>query len=245
MFTTEELQSILAGDGEAEEKMEAIMALHNDDIAGLKATNQDFKAEKKSLTDRLAASEEQSRKREEEIARLQEQLKANNPDDTRKYYEDKLQEAESTYRGLFEEKDAKNKQLAEQVELLSRDKQYLECLREFEEAIATKNVDPTGVQYMRDSILGPKGSNFSRREINEGEMTFLSDKGKTIKRSVEEFLETPVGKRFVLNGSSGGGGRGSGRASFGNGRRQITRAEFEALNPREQAKMAAEVDIID
>lgn len=245
MFTTEELQNILSGEGEAEQKLEAIMALHNDDIAGLKANNQDFKTEKKALAEKLATASEQSKKFEDEIARLQEQLKQNNPDDTRKYYEDKLQEAESTYRGLFEEKDTLNKSLTEQVAMLQQDKLFLECMREFDEAVASKNVDPSGIQYLRQTILGPNGSNFTKREINEGELTLLSDKGKTIKRSIEEFLETPVGKRFVLNGNSGGGGRGSGRTSSASGKRQVTRAEFDALSPREQARVATEAEIID
>ena len=54
-----------------------------------------------------------------------------------------------------------------------------------------------------------------------------------------------MGKRFVLNGNTGGGGRGSGRTSSDTGRRQVTRAEFEALSPREQAIVATEADIID
>lgn len=245
MFTTEELQAILSGEGEADRKIESIVALHNEEIAGLKANNLDFKNEKKALADRLAASQEQSKRFEEEVARLQEQLKANNPEETRKYYEDKLQETENTYKGLLAERDGANKALGEQVAVLSRDKHYLECMREFNAAVVSKNVEPSGVDYLRDAILGPYGSNFTTREINEGEKTLLSDKGKTIKRSIEEFLETPVGKKFVLNGNSGGGGRGSGRTSGGGGRRQVTRAEFEALSPREQSKVAAEADIID
>lgn len=245
MFTTEELQAILAGEGEADKKIESIMALHNDEIAGLKANNLDFKNEKKALADKLTASQEQNKKFEEEVARLQEQLKTSNPDETRKYYEDKLQETENTYKGLLAERDSTNKTLSEQVTVLSRDKHFLECMREFNAAVVSKNVEPSGVDYLRDTILGPHGSNFTTREINEGEKTLLSDKGKTIKRSLEEFLETPVGKKFVLNGNSGGGGSGSGRLSLGNGRRQITRAEFESMNPREQAKLAAEVDIVD
>lgn len=245
MFTTEELQTILAGEGEADKKIESILALHNDEIAGLKANNLDFKNEKKVLADKLTASQEQVKKFEEEVTRLQEQLKANNPDETRKYYEDKLQETENAYKGLLAERDSTNKTLNEQVTVLSRDKHFLECMREFNAAVVSKNVEPSGVDYLRDTILGPHGSNFTTREINEGEKTLLSDKGKTIKRSLEEFLETPVGKKFVLNGNSGGGGSGSGRLSLGNGRRQITRAEFESMNPREQAKLAAEVDIVD
>lgn len=245
MFTTEELQTILAGEGEADKKIESILALHNDEIASLKANNLEFKKEKKALADKLTTSQEQNKKFEEEVARLQEQLKTSNPDETRKYYEDKLQETENTYKGLLAERDSTNKTLSEQVTVLSRDKHFLECMREFNAAVVSKNVEPSGVDYLRDTILGPHGSNFTTREINEGEKTLLSDKGKTIKRSLEEFLETPVGKKFVLNGNSGGGGSGSGRLSLGNGRRQITRAEFESMNPREQAKLAAEVDIVD
>lgn len=245
MFTAEELQGILSGEGEANEKIESIMALHNDEIAGLKANNQDFKNEKKALADKLTASVEQNKKYEDEVMRLQEQLKANNPDDTRKYYEDKQQEIENTYKGLLAERDGTIKTLNEQVTVLSRDKHFLECMREFNAAVVSKNVDPSGVDYLRDAILGPHGSNFTTREINEGEKTLLSDKGKTIKRSLEEFLETSVGKRFVLNGNTGGGGRGSGRLLGTNGRRQVTRAEFEGLSPREQAKVATEADIID
>ena len=245
MFTTEELQAILAGEGEADKKIESILALHNDEIAGLKANNLDFKKEKKALADKLTASQEQNKKFEEEVARLQEQLKTSNPDETRKYYEDKLQETENTYKGLLAERDSTNKTLSEQVAVLSRDKHFLECMREFNAAVVSKNVDPSGVDYLREAILGPHGSNFTTREINEGEKTLLSDKGKTIKRSLEEFLETSVGKRFVLNGNTGGGGRGSGRTSSDTGRRQVTRAEFEALSPREQAIVATEADIID
>lgn len=245
MFTTEELQAILSGNGEADKKVEAIVALHNDEIASLKATNQDFKTEKKALADKLAAAVELSKKYEGEVARLQEQLKQNNPDDTRKYYEDKLQETENTYKALFAEKDSVNNSLEEQVKTLSRDKLFLECMREFDEAIVSKNVDPAGIPYLRDTILGQHGSNFSKRSINDGEMTLLSDKGKTIKRALEEFLETSVGKKFVLNGNSGGGGSGSGRAPSVNGRRQVTRSEFEMMSPREQARLVSEVDIID
>ena len=241
MFTQDELVKILSGEGEPEAKAEAIFALHEEDVVGLKANRQEIKTEKENALARLMETEGKLKKSAEEIADLQKKLSEGSSDEMKKYYEDKVSEVEKMFRGQIDERDVKIKNLETKSSSLEKDKLYLECLREFDEAALNKNIDPSGIPFLKDSVLGVDGSKFARKEVATGQMALLSAEGKTIKRTLEEFLITSVGKRFVLNGNSGGGGKGSGSEGGG---KTMTRAEFDALPPERKISAIKEFEII-
>ena len=83
IFTKEAVMKLLAGQEENEKKVEALFALYNEDLNGLKMNRDDFKTEKEALEKKLAEATSQNAKIAEDFAALQKQLESSSPDERR------------------------------------------------------------------------------------------------------------------------------------------------------------------
>ena len=223
------------------------LEINKSDNNGLLMNEKRLKDEKvaiKAKYDELTASNNEL---QEKYEVLNKQLKDNSPDDIRKIYEDKLKESADILA-------AKNKEFETQIS--SRDSQIAElqkvvlerdCTAAFEQAIAEnaksgKTIDPSSIPYAKMMILGENGTRFARRDIGEGAQVLADANGKTIARAVDEFFASDIGKRFLVNGNSGGGA--DGNKNFGSGKTTISRADFEALSPSQKIEAAKKYKMV-
>ncbi len=235
-FTKETLEPILAGAEDNEKKIEAIINLYNEDLNGLKLNRDDLKREKTLLEEKFKKLEEKSNKDAEDFAALQKQLEANSPDEIKKAYEQKQAELEGSYKGALTQKDDTIKDLTEKLNASKEKEHSLKCMQNFNEVLTKYDVEPTSRDDLFNLIFGLKCSNFSERDLGNG-MQLIDKDGRTVESSVRTFFETPFGKKFLKNTSSGGGAGTSGQA---NQPPQSNPWKKETLNLTEQARMLRE-----
>lgn len=222
------------------------MAMHEVDINGLKNTNTALKKEKTDAIEAYRSSkaewETTKQQYETSIAGLNEQLKKNSPESIKAAFDikekdliDKLEESKNAYEKKLLEKD-------EKIEILERGVFERDCYEAFDKAIKDKNIDPSAVSEARILALGENCSKFKRTDMGDGKTMITRADGKDIASSVAEFLSTPLGKRFVVVGSSGGGADGGKDTTTEP--ETMTRAAFEALGPAERAVAVRKYKII-
>ena len=234
-FTKEDVEKILAGQEENDKKVEAILSLYNDDVNGLKLNREDIKKERdsfKAKVDELTASNAKSA---EDFAALQKQLEANSPEEIKKAYEQKQADLEKSYQGAITERDGKLKEMEEKLTVAQNNERYLKCVQEFNKAATNFDIEPSGRDFVLSSIVGAKGENFAERDLGSG-VQLINKDGKTIEGSLRAFFETPVGKKFLKNGSSGGGASGI----AGNQQTTVNPFKKETFNLSEQARLFKE-----
>lgn len=234
-FTKEDVEKILAGQEENDKKVEAILSLYNDDVNGLKLNREDIKKERdsfKAKAEELAAANAKSA---EDFAALQKQLEANSPEEIKKAYEQKQADLEKSYKGAITERDTNIKDLTEQLAIAKDNERYLKCVQEFNKAASNFDIEPSGRDFVLSSIVGTKGENFAERDLGSG-VQLINKDGKTIEGSLRAFFETDVGKKFLKNGSSGGGASGN----AGSQPTDVNPFKKETFNLTEQARLLKE-----
>ena len=242
-FTKEDVEKILAGQEENDKKVESILSLYNDDLNGLKLNRDDIKKERDSFKAKVEELTVANAKGAEDYAALQKKLEANSQEEIKKAYEQKQTELEKSYQGAISERDEKLKKYEDQLAVALSNERYLKCVQEFNRASANFDIEPSGRDFILSSIVGSKGENFSERDLGSG-LQLIDKNGKTIEGSLRAFFETDVGKKFLRNGSSGGGAQG-GTTPKGTGEKQkITVSEFNKLSSVEQAIAARDCEII-
>lgn len=234
-FTEEDVSKVLSGEGEVADKAKAILSMYTEDVNGLKANSVSLKTEKESITAKYDELAKVNAKGAEDLKGLQEQLAKNSPEEVKKAYEQRASELEKQYQGMISERDGHIKDYESQIASLQNDKRYLKCTQEFDSVAGKFNLDPSGRSYVMETILGENGSKFAERDLGDGKKALITQDGKSIEKALKDFLETPVGKRFTLNGNSGGGSNGSNGGQSGNA--TISRAEFENLSPAQQREV--------
>lgn len=205
VFTKEAIEKILAVQEEGnEKKIESLLNLYNEDANAMKLNRDDLKNEKKILQEKLAELTEQNAKGAEALATLQKQLEDNSPEAIQKAYEQKKVELENTYKGALAEKDKTLKMLEEQLTTAKESEHSLKCMQEFNREISSYEIETDGLDFVQNLILGTKCVNFFEKDLGNG-LQLIDKDGKTIKSSLHAFFETPTGKKFLKNTSSGGG----------------------------------------
>ena len=234
-FTEEDVSKVLSGEGEVADKAKEILSMYTEDVNGLKANSVSLKTEKESIKAKYDELAKVNAKGAEDLKALQEQLAKNSPEEVKKAYEQRASELEKQYQGMISERDGHIKDYESQIASLQNDKRYLKCTQEFDSVAGKFNLDPSGRSYVMETILGENGSKFAERDLGDGKKALITQDGKSIEKALKDFLETPVGKRFTLNGNSGGGSNGSNGGQSGNA--TISRAEFENLSPAQQREV--------
>lgn len=242
-FTKEDVEKVLAGQDENDKKVEAIINLYNEDVNGLKLNREDIKKERDSFKAKVEELTAANAKGAEDYAELQKKLEANSPEEIKKAYEQKQAELEKSYQGAITERDGKLKTLTEQLAVAQGNERYLKCVQEFNRASMNFDIEPSGRDFVLSSIVGTKGENFSERDLGNG-VQLINKDGKTIEGSLRAFFDTDVGKKFLRNGSSGGGAQGGGSQGGTGVKQKITISQFNKLSPAEQQIAARDCEII-
>lgn len=235
-FTKEEVEKILAGQEEIGSKVESILNLYNEDLNGLKMTRDDLKREKQILKEKFDELTAKSAKDAEDFAALQKQLEANSPDEIKKAFEQKQAELEGSYKGAISQRDDTIKDLTEKLNASKESEHSLKCMQNFNEVLTKYDVEPSSRDDLFGLIFGLKCSNFSERDLGNGKQLIDKD-GRTVESSVRSFFETPFGKKFLKNTSTGGG---AGSGSANPAPTQINPFKKETLNLTEQARLYRE-----
>lgn len=253
-MTVEQIQNIIAGDGNAitdsiKTASESLLKAFDEDISGLKRTNAALKDEKTEISNKWHAEQEKFKQSEDtyktKLAEAEEQLKKANPDEAKKYFDTQRGLLESGFKSQIAEKDNKIGELTKQIQELENREVFNSMKDEFRKAASKAGVASDSFEIVENYILGPKGSNFTPRDTSEGRVFWSSDNaGDTIESKLEKLLKTPLGKRFLPFTSSGSGAEG-GNSKGEIGDKSISRAEFDKLSPAERvAKVKAGFKII-
>jgi hypothetical protein len=240
IFTKEAVMKILAGQEEDGQKVDALFALYNEDLNGLKMNRDDLKSEKEKVEGKLAEATAQNAKIAEDFAALQKQLESSSPDEIKKAcekaYEQKQTELESSYRGLLEKKDTTIKELTENLEKSQKTEHYLKCIQDFNKAAEGYDIEPTGRDFLFEAIYGQDGTKFIERDLGEGMKLYNAD-GQTGVAAAKAFFNTDLGKKFIRNISSGGS---AGAGSSAGNQPIVNPFKKETFNLTEQARLLKE-----
>jgi len=211
-ISKEELEEILNGEGDVGTKTESILAKFNADfdnqLNAIKVNKEEIKKEKQEVQAKLKAAEGQISTLESDNKKLQEQLKANSPEESAKIFEQKLQEAANAHAQKELEMTNSLKEKEAKIEKLERNALRLECMKEFNKAIAGKNIDPDAYDDLADRVLGLECSKFAYRPIGDNKEILATVDGLTIDAATKAVLETNFGKRCVTVKSTGGNAEG-------------------------------------
>lgn len=190
-----------------ESKVQQIITEYNADINGLKSKNSELIGKEKTYKQSIADYEAGKTAFEKQIAELTEQIKSKSDDKTKDYYEAQLkQEAEK----FAKEKDG----LLGQITELNKFK--LDNIKS--KAIAEGIKD---VQFVNDTMkeaflaLAMAKGNFVSEEI-DGVTHFVNSEHKNMSDVLKEMALSEMGRQFIANGISGGGGAGNSAKPQGN-----------------------------
>lgn len=240
IFTKEAVERILAGQDEVGQKVEALFALYNDDLNGLKMNRQAIMEEKEKSEAKVKELVAQNAKIAEDFANLQKQLEANSPDEIKKAcekaYEQKQSELESSYKGVLEQKESAIKELTEKFEKAQKNEHYLKCIQDFNKAAEGFDIEPSGRDYLFEAIYGHDGSKFIERDLGEGMKLYNTD-GQTGVAATKAFFATDFGKKWIRNISTGGG---AGTSTGTQTQQVVNPFKKETLNLTEQARLLKE-----
>lgn len=214
-FTVEDISKVIAGDGSvddaAQEIAAKIVALHDEDVKGLKGTNIELKAEKTKLAEKYKTDTEKYAEAEkdfqEQLKAAQEQIKNNSPETQKTYYENQLKQLETAYKAqlesrqkTLEEKEAQLAQLEKRDLLRSQES-------EFSREVAKTKADPLMYEVLKTMVIGENGGRFTPHQTEDG-MIFWDQNGETIKNRLDKILASDMGKHFMRYQSSGAGAEG-------------------------------------
>lgn len=182
-----------------EDKAKLILAEHEADVRGLISKRDELLGKEKSLKEKNKEVETKIAELETKNGELEEQLKANSPEETKKFLENQIAAKEKAWleekQGLIEERDK------------FKDS-HLKRLRD--DAIAEGVKDLQFINGLKDGFIARvlMISDFEAKEV-DGVVRFLDKNMKEIKDVMHEFALTNEGKSYLQNPSSGGGARGS------------------------------------
>lgn len=212
-MTKEELMKVLGGEGEVETKADSLLAQIQADLDNqlnaIKMNKEQIKQEKTEEQAKRRAAEERIQALTEEKETLEKQLAAQSPDEIKKIYEQKAQEAANLYEKQRQAKDAEVEELKAQITGLKKDKLKFDCMQEFNGAIKDMNIASDAREAFAEYVLGYDCSKFDYRPLGEGKTVLATRDGLTIKAACEAARDSTFGKRCVVVNSYGGGAEGS------------------------------------
>lgn len=178
-------------------KIQKIITEHDSDILGLKKKNSELIGAEKKLKELNAGFESKIAENEKTISDLSEQIKSKADDKTKAYYEN-----------LFKEKE---------IEFSTREKEYLAKIDNLN-AYRLNDIKKTqiakalnGITFTSDTMknaliaLALSEGNYEPGEV-DGETIFMDKTGASMENKIREFALSEVGRQFIANGISGGGG---------------------------------------
>lgn len=204
-----QLVEIMNGDGDAEAKAQALMDLMNNNINPILLNKEQILEEKRQENAKRKKAEEDLVALQGKYTELEQRAKANDPGELEKVYQKQLEDANAILQRNKNDYETSLNSYKEQIEGLKKSQKNLNCMQEFNKAIAGKNIDPDAIEDFANYVLGFECSKFDERPIGEGKTILATREGQTIDGAVKAALETNFGKRCVAFGTSGGGAVGA------------------------------------
>lgn len=225
-------------DGATDEQVEKIMKEVAADTTGLKVNSEKMKAEIKAAKDELEKLKSEgaalSASHEEQVKKLEEQLKATDADGLKAFHEAELKKVNEAHSVKLTEADKVKTELESRNKTLTDRYNDLWRATELEKAMnKVPNIDPEKRAMLQDLF-------WTRHRFNptalDGEEKLLNKDYKSIQDVLLTYVSTDEGRFFLINKSTGGGARG-GSTPKGNGGNPWAK---ETLNLTEQARIFSE-----
>ena len=186
----DQLVEIMNGDGDAEAKAQALMDLMNNNINPILLNKEQILKEKREENEKRKQAEADLSDLQKKYAELESRAKANDPAELEKIYQRQLEDANAILQKNKNEYEASLNDYKGQIETLRKSQKNLNCMQEFNKAIAGKNIDPDAMQDFADFVMGFDCSKFDERPIGEGKTILATKEGQTIDGAVKAALET-------------------------------------------------------
>lgn len=249
-----------------------IVELHDVEVNGLKNNEASLKKEKTDAVEKYRTEKAEWEKAkgdyekniadskteyEKQLAEFTKKLADNSPDAVKNEYEKRIQEMNTIYSNKEKEYTSQIEKaksdyetqltsMTEKVKVLESGVFKKDCYEEFDKAIKDKNLDPSAIEDARNFVLGENCSKFARHDMGSGNSLITRNgDSKDIASSVAEFLQTSLGKRCVLNTSTGGGADGSKDVVTSDDKKKMTREQFLALSPKQRRELIGKVELIE
>lgn len=230
---------------------EGFISLHENDVSGLVKNEGLLKAEKvaeiekrKALEDEKNAWVEKEKTLTASLNELNEKIKsgATNAEQIELAFQQKEKTLTETFASQKLNLEKEIEKLNGKLGVLEKSAFENECKDAFSKAIVGKNLDANNLEAFKTLALGENFSKFSKKDIGEGKHIITRDDGKDIAASVDEFISSPAGKLFVMNGNSGGGADGGDNTPPAT---TMKWSDFMKLSPREQAEAGTKYTLVD
>lgn len=209
----------------------AVVTFHKDDVQGLKINSAKMKNEKDELQSKYQALQTSSAESTKQIEALNEQLKASQPEEQKKFFENQTATLKGVYEKQIADLTAKVKDLESANAVLEKGVLERDILADFNKAASEKEWLGGGREAAQKVALA--GIEFTRLNMPDGTVALIDKKtSKDVKTILNDFCGTELGKSFLRSGTSGGGADGSTANSISG--KRITRAQYNALTPQEQ-----------
>lgn len=206
------LVELFNGEGELDQKIDSIMALYQEDfdsqLNAIKTTKEAIKQEKTDEIAKRHAVEKERDALKEANAKLEKQVKENSPEEMQKGFEQRLQDSANHYQTQITELQTEVEGYKTKLAEAERSAVTVECMQEFNKAIASKKIASDSIDAFSEFVLGDNCSKFDRRPIGDGKTVLATKDGLSIKQAVEAACLTTFGKNCILNSNSGGGAEG-------------------------------------
>lgn len=202
------LNGIFANETDSvEAKVQQIITEYNADITGLKNKNQELIGKEKTYKQSIADYETGKANFEKQIAELSEQIKSKSDDKTKEFYEAKLAKQLEDF---AKEKDGYLGQISELNKYKLNDIKSKAIAKGIE---GIKFVDDTYKDAMIALIMSRE--NFEPTEI-DGETLYLNKDKKLLSDVIKDYALSEMGRKFIANTISGGGGAPNADKPLGN-----------------------------
>ncbi len=238
----DQLVEILNGSDDIDAKADALLNAFNADteyqLNAIKINKEQILQEKRDSETKRKALEDEKNSYLEKIKSLEKQVSEGSPDEVKKIYESRLSEASNIHEKKVQELNAEIEGYKSEISDLKKARLKLDCMGEFNKAIAGKNIAPDAMQDLADFVLGNDCCKFDYRSIGEGKSVIATTDGVQIQAAVNAALETSFGKRCVVYNGTGGGAEGADRTVKGG--KTIDRANFESLDPASKMRLMTE-----
>lgn len=227
MLNEEFLTGLLSNEGvSAEDKIKQIIAEHEADTRGLVQKKDELLGKEVKFKEQIASFDAAKGDYEKKIAELTEQLKKNNPEAHKQFYETQIADNKAKY-------EADLQKLSAERDFYKQS--HLKSLRD--KAIEAGIKDLNFVAGLKDGFIARVLSmnEFEPQEI-DGNIRFLNKDHHTIEETISAFALTQEGKAYIANPSTGGGAKGSGSVGGGTGGKTMSREQFNELQKSDPKK---------
>lgn len=219
-FNADYLNEVLSKeDTTTEEKIQLILSEHEADKRGVADKNYELIGNEKKLKEKIASFEENEKSYADKISNLEAELKKNSAEEHRKYYDSQL--------------ESKQKEYDKSVQTLTAERDFYKAshIKRMQDDAIVAGID--GLQFRDDThkkffiraVL--TDNDFEAKDI-DGTTVFVNKNNITLQDVLKNYATTAEGKECLKPLTSGGGAQG-GKGSGGNSK-QLSRAEFEALD---------------